>query len=107
MFVRNSVFSVVHLAMIRYAELAHELMKHEQNAEMYSVLKDLVTLDDVAIICHLRHRETDTAVVAVTTHLHFHPMNPHLKALQSWLLMESVQNHITSKWNLGADINVV
>ena len=98
-FVRNESFSVVHLVMLRYADMALELLKEESSVPMRNVLKLLTEFDDVAIICHLRHRASETPVVVATTHLHYNPINPHLKAMQSWLLMEALQSHLT-KWSL-------
>ena len=53
---RNETLSVVHLVMLRYADMALELLKEETSVPTRNVLKLLTELDDVAIICHLRHR---------------------------------------------------
>jgi len=106
MFVNNAVFAMQHTSVIRYAQMAYERIPKETNPVMRELYQSLAQLDDLAIICHLRHRETLAPVVAVTTHLHFHPKNPHLKALQAWLMVEAMHQHMT-KWNLSANTSMV
>lgn len=110
MFVRSSTFSVVHLAIVRYSEMAGLLMADHHKVtpfgDWYKAYREVAALDDVAIICQLRHRSTNEQVLVVTTHIHFNPVNPHLKTMQAWLLMEAAQSHIT-KWKLPEDTNVV
>jgi len=110
MFVRSSTFSVVHLAMVKYSEMASHLMAEQRraapNGDWYKAYRDVAALDDVAIICHLRHRSTNEHVLVATTHIHFNPVNPHLKTMQAWLLMEAAQSHI-AKWKLPEEVNVV
>lgn len=98
-FVRNETLSVVHLVMLKYAEMAHDLLREEKSVPIRNLLKLLTELDDVAIICHLRHRSSESPVVVATTHLHYNPVNPHLKAMQANLLLDALSSHL-QKWNL-------
>ena len=99
---RNETLSVVHLVMLRYADMALELLKEETSVPTRNVLKLLTELDDVAIVCHLRHRGSETPVVVATTHLHYNPINPHLKAMQCSLLLDALHGHL-AKWGLDPD----
>jgi len=104
--VKTDAFSVVHLVMLKFSEMVTESFLSQYDVAFRNALNELLALDDVAHICHLRHKESETEVVVATTHLHYNPINPHLKAMQAYLLMTAIESHL-SQWDLPKESTLV
>eukprot|EP00466_Bigelowiella_natans_P020972 jgi/Bigna1/71892/fgenesh1_pg.17_\ len=112
MFVRTNRFKVLNGSLISFARMSEDyfrglgapftgfdlVQKISLSAAHEGSFNDLDLMaraqDDKALIALLQNRETEQRFVAVSTHLYWNPKEPHVKALQAYLLSKAVNDFI-------------
>jgi mRNA deadenylase 3'-5' endonuclease subunit Ccr4 len=56
------------------------------SAELEELISQLESVDHTMIVSLLLHKSSQQALVVVATHLYYHPMFQHLKAVQAAML---------------------
>ncbi|ETO06852.1 CCR4-NOT transcription complex, subunit 6-like protein [Reticulomyxa filosa] len=75
--------------------------KQKKNVLQDSLFYKLFTkCPDIVIVLHLKHITTERELVACTSHVHWNPKHPHVKALQCFLLSVAIDNLMTKVWKL-------